>query len=134
LLAAGPSFRTPSQTQDDQTMNRFYLMLLVACIILLMLQCLPASGQQPREDVAAPPPTVSPYVNLGFNSNGVSNYQSLVRPMLDSRESTTRRTVPAGRQTSGGPAGRGNSARGAAAETGVARRFLNYSHYYGTAR
>ncbi len=34
----------------------------------------------------APSPTVSPYLNLSVDANGLSNYSSLVRPMLAQRE------------------------------------------------
>ena len=32
------------------------------------------------------PPVVSPYLNLTMNANGLSNYQSLVKPMLDEQD------------------------------------------------
>lgn len=35
-------------------------------------------------------PTVSPYVNLGYTPNGLSNYQTLVRPMIDDQAAIMR--------------------------------------------
>jgi hypothetical protein len=36
---------------------------------------------------------VSPYLNLGVNPNGLSTYQTLVKPMLDEREALSRQSV-----------------------------------------
>lgn len=80
-------------------------------------------------------PTVSPYVNLGINSNGVSNYQTLVRPMIDERQALERQnaTLSQLQQRMGGQAPQGNSREQAAnGRPGV--RFQHYSHYFGTVR
>lgn len=122
-------------------MNRLSIVLLLASISLLTLETLPALAQQPgRADdysPAAPAPTVSPYVNLGFNTNGLSNYQSLIRPMLDSREAATHRTTrihPARTNVRGASQRREIQGPAGPPESSVSQRFLNYSHYYGVAR
>lgn len=80
--------------------------------------------------------TVSPYVNL-TNGNGLSNYQTLVRPLIEEREELNRQWAALddlNRKVRGVPVsasrGRGNAnGRGAA---GV--RYMHYSHYFGTDR
>jgi hypothetical protein len=120
------------------------------CGGLCLLAAVPAYGQSLRPfDATRPQPTrqyyatyskapVSPYVNLGDNSNGVSNYQTFVRPMIDEREALeqqsaaiddlNRRIHPTavryGRRDVG-QAGAGNR---------PAVRFMDYSHYFGTIR
>ena len=81
-------------------------------------------------------PAVSPYVNLGVTQNGLSNYQTLVKPMIDDRAALRAqainlqqarqpmrdlRAVPADRAAQG----EANPRRGDV-------RFLHYSHYYPT--
>lgn len=79
-------------------------------------------------------PTVSPYLNLVNNPNSnVTNYQTLVRPMMEEREALHRQNMgPQGNPRSQ-PA---TSRRGSQQQEGPvqAARFLNYSHYYGTLR
>jgi hypothetical protein len=80
-------------------------------------------------------PPVSPYVNLGVNSNGISNYQTFVRPLIEERraieqqsaaiEQLNERTRPAASgRTRREIAGRGPDYRPAV-------RFMDYSHYFG---
>ena len=40
-----------------------------------------------------PAPTVSPYLNLGVNEYGISNYPSLVRPLLNQRDAQARQAM-----------------------------------------
>jgi len=80
--------------------------------------------------------TVSPYLNLGVNSNGLSNYSSLVRPLLNQRERLARQTLTRQRLSASPRNLRdGHLARDAPPEeeTGprVSGRFMNYSHYFG---
>jgi hypothetical protein len=83
---------------------------------------------------------VSPYVNLGVNANGVSNYQTLVRPMIDEREASRQqmdgrlqprqqardlREVQDQRDSRGGDSKSSGS---------PVVRFMHYSHFYGGLR
>ncbi len=83
---------------------------------------------------------VSPYLNLGINANGVSNYQTLVRPLIEEREAIERQSAvldQLNRQIQGAAA-TGNwrevekISRRVRSQRGV--RFMHYSHYYGTLR
>ena len=47
----------------------------------------------PRLPTTYTAPPVSPYLNLGVNQDGSSNYQSLVRPMLEEREGLLRQSA-----------------------------------------
>lgn len=83
-------------------------------------------------------PPVSPYLNLGVTANGVSNYQTLVRPMIEDREVAARQAVAIEQlnRRVGGMARVQDrrelpvSARGTQPPSGV--RFMHYSHYFGT--
>ena len=76
-------------------------------------------------------PTVSPYLNLLNNNNqlnGVPNYQSLVRPLLDQQNAIQRQGSSLQRlqqqvNTQGGGSGAGRS-------TGHSTSFMYYSHFY----
>jgi len=81
-----------------------------------------------------PSPAVSPYLNLGVNPNGLSNYQTLVRPMINDRDAL--------RAQAGGPPvmpqpGRARVAsqtRNASdAKPRPKARFMHYSHFFGAA-
>ena len=74
-------------------------------------------------------PTVSPYLNLGTTSSGVSNYQTLVRPLIEEREAL-RRQWAALEQIN-------QDLRGKSApplRQPNAGHFMHYSHYYGAPR
>jgi hypothetical protein len=89
--------------------------------------------------VSARPP-VSPYLNLGVTANGLSNYQTLVRPLIAEREAIERQTDMLDRlnRQIQGTTAKGNwrevekISRDARSQRGV--RFMNYSHYFGTIR
>lgn len=74
-------------------------------------------------------PTVSPYLNLLQNDQfGVTNYQSLVKPLVQqgnaiNRQGNELRNI---QQQISTPRGGGYSGSG----TGHATFFMNYSHYY----
>jgi hypothetical protein len=76
---------------------------------------------------------VSPYLNLlGGNDIGVTNYQSLVRPLINQGTAIQRQGASLnnlqqafGAQYYGGRRG--------GATTGHATFFMNYSHYYNLA-
>jgi hypothetical protein len=84
-----------------------------------------------------PAPTLSPYVNLGINPNGLSNYQTFVKPMIDDRDAlrTQSSNLLQLRQQLGDPRTAKNE-RGARNEakpgTQLKVRFMHYSHFYGT--
>lgn len=82
-------------------------------------------------------PTVSPYLNLLNNNNqlnGVPNYQSLVRPLVDQQDAIRRQGNSLQKlqtqvnSTYNAPSGSG--LRG----TGHASHFMNFSHFYPQAR
>jgi hypothetical protein len=82
--------------------------------------------------------TVSPYVNL-TNGNGLSNYQTLVRPLLEERDELNRQWAALddlNRRVRGTPMsgnqGPNRAGTGAGSATGV--RYMHYSHYFGTTR
>ncbi len=69
-------------------MRRILTILVFACIAgwLVAPENASAQGLDPRMATTYTPPPVSPFLNLGVNQDGSSNYQSLVRPMLEERE------------------------------------------------
>ena len=79
--------------------------------------------------------TVSPYVNLGVNPNGLSNYQTLVRPMIDQREYLRAQTEqlqpprPATRMARNARDLIDESAENMKPKPNV--RFMHFSHFYG---
>jgi hypothetical protein len=80
-------------------------------------------------------PTVSPYVNLGTTGSGVSNYQTIVRPMLEERELLRAQSeaLQMARHASRDSRHR-NALRSVRAEEPGAPpasvRFMHYSHYF----
>lgn len=76
-------------------------------------------------------PTVSPYLNLLQNNNqlnGIPNYQSLVRPLLDQQSAIQRQGASLQRlQQQVSTDGKGPGAQRA---TGHMSYFMNYSHFY----
>jgi hypothetical protein len=76
-------------------------------------------------------PTVSPYLNLLQGNNfGVTNYQSLVKPLINqgnaiNRQGSSLRNLQ--QQVNSRPA---YGAGGGGISTGHATYFMNYSHYY----
>ena len=81
-------------------------------------------------------PTVSPYVNLGTNPNGLSNYQTLVRPMLDEREAKRAQDEAIhvarlqSRDTRDRREGAAVRSEDAPRSGQAPVRFMHYSHYY----
>ncbi len=75
-------------------------------------------------------PTVSPYINLGTNSNGLSNYQTLVKPMIDDRQALERQNAALSQlQRQRGIAPQSNP-RDADPNGRQGVRYFHYSHYY----
>lgn len=81
---------------------------------------------------------VSPYVNLGFTANGLSNYQTLVRPLVEEREALARQSAALeqlDQRLRGAPGARfRNDVEGASPQRQSTVRFMDYSHYFGTFR
>ena len=82
-------------------------------------------------------PTVSPYVNLADSATGLSNYQSLVRPLIEEREELNRQWSELERlnqQMTGmaGAAKRPESGPMGTGKRSSAVRYMHYSHYFGT--
>jgi hypothetical protein len=81
--------------------------------------------------------TVSPYLNLGVYPNGLSSYQTLVKPMIDQREAL--RLQMDDRQQ---PRQHARDARDlknprvsdSSSSTQPVVRFMHYSHFYGGLR
>lgn len=97
-------------------------------------------GQQPNGNSyfanVGPAPTVSPYLNLGVNEYGISNYPSLVRPLLNQRDAQAKQAMAMARarvQSHGRDARPGNGA-GDEQNNRRASHFMSYSHYYGGTR
>jgi hypothetical protein len=98
-------------------------------------------AQQPRFDAyfAGPPvsTTVSPYLHLGVDANGISNYQTFVRPLAEQRSAMERRAAAQHREGSGRTArGRGGAEDGQMHGANIhgirpTGRFMNLSHYFG---
>jgi hypothetical protein len=82
--------------------------------------------------------TVSPYVNLTNGGNGLSNYQTLVRPLIEEREELNRQWAALddlNRRVRGGPIPGGPGARGGAnGRNASGVRYMHSSHYFGTTR
>jgi hypothetical protein len=76
-------------------------------------------------------PTVSPYLNLlQSNQFGVTNYQSLVRPLIDQGAAINRQGNSLNRiqQQINTPSAYGGA--GGSRGTGHTTFFMNYSHFY----
>ena len=103
------------------------LLLAISATLLTSLLAASAKAQYGSSDNPVGP-TVSPYLNL-LNSDqfGATNYQSLVRPLINQGNAINRQGNSLNRlqQQIGGGAGRGGSSG-----TGHATFFMNYSHFY----
>lgn len=109
--------------------TRFSLVILAATALSLATSN-PALAQGLYRGSSDNPngPTVSPYLNLlnnGTNPFSTTNYQSLVKPLVDQRGAIQRQGGALQRLEnsvySGAPSGGG---------TGHATFFMNYSHFY----
>lgn len=120
--------------------RQWFIALLT--VLVLAFTAPPSAAQQPRSRpylaTATTSQTVSPYLNLGVDANGLSNYPSLVRPLLEQREMLARQTASdpraRGQSRGGRPSRTGNAAPADARDSGPDSRFMNYSHYYRSAR
>jgi hypothetical protein len=97
----------------------------------------PATVNPYRARMAATQPTVSPYLNLNVDSNGLSNYGSLVRPMLTQRAMMEKQREQ--EQLQARPQLAQGRSMGQVTETKpssgrASGTFMNYSHYFGGGR
>jgi hypothetical protein len=117
------------------------LFLILPAIVLLCVTASTAQAQigglySGRGDNPVGP-TVSPYLNLlQSNAFGVTNYQSLVRPLVDqgnaiNRQGNSLNRIQQQLNTPGGAAGGGGyRGSGGSRGTGHTTLFMNYSHFY----
>ena len=118
------------------------LCLLVASVAVAQTRATYNAENGPGRDFynsrGTPNLTVSPYVNLGINPNGLSNYQTLVRPMIEQREYSRAQTEqlqpprPAARTLRTTREQPDESAENAKPRPSV--RFMHFSHFYGGIR
>jgi hypothetical protein len=93
---------------------------------------LPASaGAQNKQRQVASSPTVSPYMNLLNNNSDVTNYQSLVRPMVNQNRVNAQERVQLNR-TQSKPATLRYSKSESLRSTGHQASYQTYGHYYPT--
>jgi len=90
---------------------------------------------QDSNDTTYAPPRLSPYLNLGVSSSGLSTYPTLVRPLIDDQEAIARQSAEIERlqrQLRSGktPQKRPGTSREAKIGATNANRFMNYSHYF----
>ncbi|MEX2112695.1 MAG: hypothetical protein WD845_05885 [Pirellulales bacterium] len=108
---------------------KFQMLLVVALVTvvsLASLRAVPAQGLAGGSTRNPNGPTVSPYLNLLQNNNpDITNYQSLVKPLINQNDALRRQGGAIQQlqqqQYRGGPAGGG---------TGVHSYFMYYSHYF----
>ena len=82
-------------------------------------------------------PVVSPYLNLAVMPNGLSNYQTLVQPMIEERDDLLRQSANLQRlqqQMNRNAAAGDTRGRDASGRSRQGVRFMDYSHYYGGLR
>ncbi|HEX3727791.1 MAG TPA: hypothetical protein VHV08_16175, partial [Pirellulales bacterium] len=81
-----------------------------------------------------------PYLNLGVTATGLSNYQTLVKPMMDEQDAIMRQSVDLQRlqhqlrDARDGQAAGGAGARDPRSRGGAGSRFMYYSHYFSPGR
>jgi len=112
-------------------------MLRRLLLTLMVLACFAAgsrlAGAQNYRGTSDNPigPTVSPYLNL-TNSNqfGTTNYQSLVRPLVQQGNAINRQGGELNRLQQQVTSQRAASGQYPPSATGHVTFFMNYSHYY----
>jgi hypothetical protein len=120
-------------------MARPLAVLAVLCGGLWLQMAVPAAAQNwgtYNSPAYAAPQQLSPYLNLGFNQNGLSNYQTLVRPMIDEQESIQRQSASLQKlqrqmrdsQNRQDPRDSAGGASNTRSQSAV--RFMHYSHYF----
>jgi hypothetical protein len=109
--------------------------LVVVCVTTATSMAQQPSGNSYFANVG-PAPTVSPYLNLGVNEYGISNYPSLVRPLLNQRDAQARQALATARARIQSHGRDAQSSGGAGNEQSNRRpgHFMSYSHYYGGTR
>jgi hypothetical protein len=116
--------------------NTYLFLALVAAVLALPS---PASAQKPFSNYQSQP-TVSPYLNLLNRQGALPNYQTLVRPQLQTEQQFARQqgqiqqlkrqqtSLAAGAGL--GPNARGVSSRIRGTGQGSHDRFMDTSHYF----
>jgi hypothetical protein len=112
--------------------TRISTLFLVAAMLWAAATAARAQGPSTANFAA---PSVSPYLNLGVTATGMSNYSTLVRPMLDDQEALVQQGAEIQRlqrQLRGGDAPRrsGSAVRDAKAGASNSGRFMYFSHYF----
>ncbi len=117
-----------------------------ALIVAAVGICIASAGKSalaqggPSNFLYTPPPTVSPYLNLFNNPNGVGTYQTLVRPFLNQYDINARQTANVNQLQQELNQVRSNSGLGTTGTqgrirpTGHAATFMDYSHYFAQQR
>jgi hypothetical protein len=94
----------------------------------------PAQIRDYYNQTSMPSPSVSPYLNLGVNPNGLSNYQTLVRPMINDREALRAQAGGVQFMPQAGRARVASQTRNSSdAKPRSTARFMHYSHFFGSA-
>jgi hypothetical protein len=94
----------------------------------------PAQIRDYYNQTSMPSPAVSPYINLGVNPNGLSNYQTLVRPMINDREAQRAQAGGGQFMAQAGRARVASQTRNSSeARPRPSVRFMHYSHFFGGA-
>jgi hypothetical protein len=109
------------------TRRSLFALLVVACLAVGARQ---AHAQRGSTDNPVGP-TVSPYLNLlNNNSSGVTNYQSLVRPLIQQGNAINRQGNDLNRLQQQVSSQRASAASNTPNATGHVTLFMNYSHFY----
>ena len=111
------------------------IMVVISAIWLQSAAPATAQNMLPFDTVPYTSSAVSPYLNLGINQYGVSNYQSLVKPMIEDREALTSQSVNIQRLQQQLRESKlntnQNESRGKSSKTSAASvRFMHYSHFF----
>jgi len=103
------------------------LLLAIAATLLTSLTAASAHAQYGTSDNPVGP-TVSPYLNLLHSDQfGATNYQSLVRPLINQGNAINRQGNSLSRLQQQVNSG---ASRGGSGGTGHTTFFMNYSHFY----
>ena len=109
-------------------MSSRIMLVVVAALAMTLAASRSASAQGIYRGTSDNPngPTVSPYLNLlSSDQFGVTNYQSLVRPLVNQGNAIQRQGGAIQRLQQ-----QSYSAAGPRAGTGHSSYFMNYSHFY----
>ncbi len=100
---------------------------------IVVATSMPARAQERYRGASDNPvgPTVSPYLNLlNRDQFGITNYQSLVRPLVQQGNAINRQGNELSRLQQQMPRPRSGGIGGYGSATGHVTFFMNYTHYY----